>query len=73
MNIVAPILHFGVTRRHAPALVEGERTIDFGALADCVTRTGGHLVALGVRQHERRSSFGSRPAEQIGELDDGVA
>jgi acyl-coenzyme A synthetase/AMP-(fatty) acid ligase len=53
MSVVGPVLHFGMTRRNAPALVEGERTITYGELADLIRRTAGHLVAQGLRPGQR--------------------
>src|ERR1700674_5193590 len=35
---------------NVPALIEGERTISYGALAGLVLRTAGHLAALGVKR-----------------------
>jgi acyl-coenzyme A synthetase/AMP-(fatty) acid ligase len=53
MNVVDPILHFGVNRRNAPALVDGERTITYGDLAELIRRTAGHLAAMGFRPGDR--------------------
>jgi long-chain acyl-CoA synthetase len=53
MNVVGRVLHFGLTRRHAPALVEGERTITYGELSALVRRTASHLTARGIRRGDR--------------------
>ena len=53
MNIVGPILHFGKTRQDAPALIEGGRTVTYGALAGLVRRTASHLAAQGLRRGDR--------------------
>jgi acyl-coenzyme A synthetase/AMP-(fatty) acid ligase len=53
MSIAAPILHFGRTRRTAPALIDGARVITFGELAVLIRGIAGHLAATGVRRGER--------------------
>ncbi len=53
MNVVEPILHFGRTRADAPALVEDERTISYGELAQSVRRMAGHLLAEGLKPGDR--------------------
>ena len=53
MNIAGPILHFGQTRRNATALVDGERTITYGELAEVVRRRASHLASCGVRHGDR--------------------
>jgi acyl-CoA synthetase (AMP-forming)/AMP-acid ligase II len=50
MNIIEPILRHGRMQPTAPALVDEDRTISYGALAELVLRTAGHLHALGVRR-----------------------
>jgi acyl-coenzyme A synthetase/AMP-(fatty) acid ligase len=55
MNLTDPILRHGRMQPNAPALIEGERTISYGALADLVLRAAGHLAVLGVR-----------PGDQVG-------
>ena len=50
MNLTDPILRHGRMQPNAPALIEGERTISYGALAGLVLRTAGHLAALGVKR-----------------------
>src|SRR5258708_31106880 len=55
MNLTDPVLRLGRMQPNAPALIEGERTISYGALADLVLRTAGHLAVLGVR-----------PGDQVG-------
>jgi len=53
MNLVGPLLHFGRTRPTSPALVEGNRTITYGELADLMRRTVWHLATLGLRRGDR--------------------
>jgi acyl-coenzyme A synthetase/AMP-(fatty) acid ligase len=55
MNLSDPILRHGRMRPNAPALIDGERVIGYGALEDLVLRTAGHLAALGVE-----------PGDQVG-------
>ena len=40
-------------RPDASALIDGERTITYGALADFIIRTAGHLAALGVKRGDQ--------------------
>jgi acyl-coenzyme A synthetase/AMP-(fatty) acid ligase len=53
MNVIGGVLHFGKTRQDAPALIEGDRTITYGELAELVRRTACHLAALGLRRGDR--------------------
>jgi acyl-coenzyme A synthetase/AMP-(fatty) acid ligase len=53
MNAIAPILHFGKTRRNEPALVAGARSINYGELAEQIRRTAGRLRALGFQRGNR--------------------
>lgn len=53
MNAIAPILHFGKTRKSAPALVSGSHSITYGELADLVRRTSSFLSSLGFRGGEQ--------------------
>jgi len=53
MNVAGRVLHFGKTRPHAPAIVEGARTTTYGGLADSVRRTANYLTSLGLRCGER--------------------
>lgn len=53
MNLTDPILRRARTQPHASALIDGERTITYGALADIVMRTAGHLAALGVKRGDQ--------------------
>src|SRR5262249_13706421 len=55
MNLTDPILRHGRMQPNAAALVEGERTVSYRALAELVTRTAGYLAALGIT-----------PGDQIG-------
>jgi acyl-coenzyme A synthetase/AMP-(fatty) acid ligase len=48
MNAIAPILHFGRTRRSWPALIEGDRIVSYGQLAELIRRTASHLEDLGL-------------------------
>jgi acyl-CoA synthetase (AMP-forming)/AMP-acid ligase II len=48
LNLTDPILRQARMQPDAAALIEGERIITYGALADLVLRTAGHLIALGV-------------------------
>jgi acyl-coenzyme A synthetase/AMP-(fatty) acid ligase len=48
MNLAAPILRHARMQRQVAALVEGERTITYGELADRVVHMAGHLAKLGV-------------------------
>lgn len=48
MNAIAPIFHHARTRPNAPALIEGERAINYCQLADLVSRTSTQLRALGL-------------------------
>ena len=50
MNAIAPILHFGRTRRGSPALIEGDRIVCFGELSDAIRRTATYLGSLGLRR-----------------------
>jgi acyl-coenzyme A synthetase/AMP-(fatty) acid ligase len=53
MNLTDPILRHGRMQPSAAALVDGERTIRYGALADLVLRTAGHLAALGIKPRDQ--------------------
>jgi acyl-coenzyme A synthetase/AMP-(fatty) acid ligase len=53
MNVVGPILHYGRTRSDTAALVEGERVITYGELADLVLRTASYLTAHGFQRGDR--------------------
>src|SRR5712691_7485900 len=55
MNLTDAILRHGRMQPSAAALVNGERTISYGALADLVLRTAGQLAVLGIR-----------PGDQVG-------
>jgi acyl-coenzyme A synthetase/AMP-(fatty) acid ligase len=48
LNLTEPILRQALMQPQAAALIEGERTITFAALAHRVVRTAGHLASLGV-------------------------
>jgi acyl-coenzyme A synthetase/AMP-(fatty) acid ligase len=50
MNLTDPILRHARIQPHVAALVDGERTITYSALADIVLRTVGYLAALGVKK-----------------------
>jgi acyl-coenzyme A synthetase/AMP-(fatty) acid ligase len=50
MNLVEPILWHGRSRPDTIALVDNDRTITYRELAELVSRTAGHLRALGVRR-----------------------
>ena len=50
MNLTEPIFRHARRQPDAAALVDGERTITYGALGELVSRTAGHLHALGVRR-----------------------
>jgi acyl-coenzyme A synthetase/AMP-(fatty) acid ligase len=52
-NVTAPVLHFGVTRRDAPALIDGATTLTYGELATLIRRTAAHLATLGLRPGDR--------------------
>jgi long-chain acyl-CoA synthetase len=65
MNVVQSILHFGVTRGNAPALIEGGRTITYGELAGLVRRTASHLAAQGIRHGDRIGLCLQDTADQI--------
>ena len=49
MNLSDPILRHGRMQSNAAALIDGERTVTYGALADLVLRTAGYLAALGIK------------------------
>ena len=53
MNLVEPILRHGRMRPEDVALVDEDRIITYGELAELVWRTAGHLAALGVRRGDR--------------------
>src|SRR5437763_2258175 len=55
MNLTDRILRHGRMQPNAAALIEGERTISYRALAELVLRTAGHLAALGIK-----------PGDQVG-------
>jgi long-chain acyl-CoA synthetase len=48
MNLIEPILWHARKQPHVAAIIERERTITYGELADRVLRTAGHLVKLGI-------------------------
>jgi acyl-coenzyme A synthetase/AMP-(fatty) acid ligase len=48
VNLVEPILRHARMQPQAAALIEREKTISYGDLADRVLRTAGHLAKLGV-------------------------
>ena len=50
MNVIEPILWHGRSQPGTIALVDEDRTITYGELAELVLRTAGHLRALGVRR-----------------------
>ena len=53
MNLIQPILNYGKTRPHAPALIDGDREIRYSELAGLVLRTASHLAELGVVPGDR--------------------
>ncbi len=53
MTLVAPILHFATTRRDAPALIDGGRTLTYGRLGELVLRSASHLAVRGLRPGDR--------------------
>src|SRR5262245_1969552 len=53
MNFFTPILSHARTRPDAPALIDGERTVSYGELANLVRHVAGRLVALGVARGDR--------------------
>ena len=53
MNLTDPIFRHARMQPHTAALIDGERTITYSALADVVMRTAGHLVALGVNRGDQ--------------------
>jgi acyl-coenzyme A synthetase/AMP-(fatty) acid ligase len=50
VNLVDPILWHGRTQPNTVAIIDGDRTLTYGELAELVQRTAGHLCALGVRR-----------------------
>jgi len=50
VNIVEPVLRHGRIQPATVALVDEDRTISYGELAELVLRTAGHLRALGVQR-----------------------
>jgi acyl-coenzyme A synthetase/AMP-(fatty) acid ligase len=50
VNIVEPILRHGRLQPARVALVDEDRTINYGELAELVLRTAGHLRVLGVQR-----------------------
>jgi long-chain acyl-CoA synthetase len=53
MNSIDRILHLGRTRAAAPALIEDDRTLTYGELADRICRTASHMATQGLRRGER--------------------
>jgi acyl-coenzyme A synthetase/AMP-(fatty) acid ligase len=53
VNLIQPILWRGRSQPGAIALVDDDRTITYGELAELVPRTAGHLQVLGVRRGDR--------------------
>jgi long-chain acyl-CoA synthetase len=53
MNLVGPILTHGRTSPNAPALIEGDRTIDYRELATVVRRTAAYLASVGIHAGDR--------------------
>jgi len=53
MNLTDPILRHARMQPDAAALIDGERTTTYSALADIVIRTAGHLAALGVKRGDQ--------------------
>jgi acyl-CoA synthetase (AMP-forming)/AMP-acid ligase II len=53
MNLTEPILRHGRMQPDAIALIERERTVTYGTLADLVLRTAAHLAALGIKQGDQ--------------------
>ncbi len=53
MNLVDPILRHGRQQPEAVALVDEDRTLTYGELAELVWRTAGHLAQLGVRRGDQ--------------------
>jgi acyl-coenzyme A synthetase/AMP-(fatty) acid ligase len=50
VNIVEPVLRHGRIQPATVALVDEDRTISYGELAELVLRTAGHLRAIGVQR-----------------------
>jgi acyl-CoA synthetase (AMP-forming)/AMP-acid ligase II len=50
VNLVEPILRHGRLQPTTIAIVDEDRSITYGELAELVQRTAGHLRALGVRR-----------------------
>ena len=50
VNLIEPILRHGRTQPSTVALLDEDRTVTYGELAELVQRTAGHLSALGVRR-----------------------
>src|SRR5664279_5256159 len=48
MNLIEPIFWHARKQPHVAAIIERERTITYGELADRVLRTAGHLAKLGI-------------------------
>jgi long-chain acyl-CoA synthetase len=53
VNITSALIHFGMTRPEAAALIEGDRSLTYSQLSERIRCTATHLAKLGIRRGER--------------------
>ena len=67
-SVLGAILRQGVRRPEAPALSEAASSLTYGELTGLVSRTAGHLAALGVRPRDRVGLCLRDSADQLAAL-----